>query len=310
MRKMKVLFVLALGIVILMMGFTSNVGAEGGKIRIAVLDFENKVPNGQADLGWGMADMLITALRETGRYTVLEREALADVLGEQDFAGSSRADNKTSIKKGKLLGAQLLIKGAITEFSYNTGGGNLGLGYKGFGLGTSSSTARAAADIRVVDAVTGEVIESHHDSVEAKSSGLQLSGSSNGFSFGVGGNKNSPLGKAARDLIEKMTNFIGTAISSHAIEGSAEPVLEGRVIKVDGPDMIYFNRGEDDGVKIGDKFDIYHPTESLVDPETGETLGSEKEFVGRVEVIKVDKKYSVVKSLSGESFVRNDIVQK
>ncbi|MCK4926622.1 hypothetical protein KAS10_04580, partial [Candidatus Aerophobetes bacterium] len=63
------------------------------KKRIAVAGFENKVEpwwSWHWDLGEGMSDMLVSALVDTGRFTVLEREALQDILAEQNLAEEGR----------------------------------------------------------------------------------------------------------------------------------------------------------------------------------------------------------------------------
>ena len=56
------------------------------KKRIAVAGFENKVRpwwSGHWEIGEGMSEMLVTALVNTGKFIVLERQALEDILKEQ-----------------------------------------------------------------------------------------------------------------------------------------------------------------------------------------------------------------------------------
>lgn len=281
---------------------------KGPKIRVAVLDFENKVPTGQADIGYGMSDMLITALNSTGRYTVLEREALADILGEQDFGRSSRAKRGTGPKLGKLLGAQLLIKGAVTEFSYNVDNSNIGIGYKGIGIGGSSSHARVACDIRIVDPTTGEILSSGHKERKVSASGFSISGSKNGISFALGANKNSPLGKAVRQIIQDLVVFVDDAVYQLNIKGVEVDKWEGRVIKVNGPEEIYITGGLEANHRPGQKLTVYRISETLTDPETGESLGGIKEEIGKLEIIKPSQKFSKCRALEGESFIRGDIV--
>ncbi|MDX1625916.1 MAG: CsgG/HfaB family protein, partial [Wenzhouxiangellaceae bacterium] len=70
---------------------------NGPKARIAVARFENKTAQSTGYAGWynpqigdGMADMLTTALVNSGRYIVLERANLDTVLNEQDLGASGR----------------------------------------------------------------------------------------------------------------------------------------------------------------------------------------------------------------------------
>src|SRR5512137_855541 len=49
---------------------------DGPKARIAVAKFEDKTRKGAGSIGEGMATMLTTALVNSGRYIVLERDSL------------------------------------------------------------------------------------------------------------------------------------------------------------------------------------------------------------------------------------------
>ena len=106
--------------------------------QIAVLDFEyGTVDNwwGQYDIGKGIADQLVDALVEDGSFRVIERKKLNQILGEQDFAASGRADPsaQTMAKIGKVLGVKYILVGSITKFSTEARGG--GVRVKGIGLG-------------------------------------------------------------------------------------------------------------------------------------------------------------------------------
>ena len=59
------------------------------KTRIAVSAFENKVKTPWGDPSWkigeGLPEMLTTELMKTGRFTVVERQAIGDVVREQEL---------------------------------------------------------------------------------------------------------------------------------------------------------------------------------------------------------------------------------
>jgi len=112
----------------------------------------------------GIRDMLITELFGVGRFIVLERAALDDVITEQEFAASARAGDKTRIPKGQLEGAELIVVGALTAFDAGVSGGALPvpvpLGDKGdFGIAhIRFKRGYVALDVRVIDARTGRVL--------------------------------------------------------------------------------------------------------------------------------------------------------
>lgn len=114
----------------------------------------------------GLRDMLTTELFGSGKFTVLERDALKDVLVEQEFSQSAGADAKTRIPLGQLEGAQLLVVGAITAFDAGLDGGSLPipvpLSRNGdFGiLQLSGKRGYVAMDLRVIDVKTGRVLSS------------------------------------------------------------------------------------------------------------------------------------------------------
>ena len=90
----------------------------GPRKTIAVADFENKAgAEAQWNLGNGMAEMLTTALVNTNRFIVVERQNIQGIIQEQDFSVSGRTINVGAPKIGSLLNTQILVSGAITEFS-------------------------------------------------------------------------------------------------------------------------------------------------------------------------------------------------
>lgn len=178
---------------------------NGPKARIVVADFENKMSGShhyRAEYGRGMTDMMKTALFQSNRYILLEREKLAAVEAE-------RARRKTAVK---LEDADIVVTAAITGFDPGQAGGAGGLGGNLGGLvgGVASSfkTARIAMDLRVIDVDTGRVIAA--TSVEGRSTGLsgnvagvggQLGGALSGFAKG-------PMETAIRDMIRTSVDFV------------------------------------------------------------------------------------------------------
>ena len=83
--------------------------------------------------------MLVQKLVTDGKYSVIERNAIDKVLGEQNFANSDRVDSSTAAKVGRILGVDAVIMGSITQFgrddkNMTVGGGGLG-GYGRVWLG-------------------------------------------------------------------------------------------------------------------------------------------------------------------------------
>ena len=75
---------------------------NGPKARIAVSRFTDKTGKGwwSGASGDGMADQLVTALFNSNRFIVLERQTLGDVLAEQDLGASGRVSQQTAAPIG------------------------------------------------------------------------------------------------------------------------------------------------------------------------------------------------------------------
>jgi len=119
------------------------------KFRIAVSRFENKT---YYPVSEGMTDMLTTALFQTGRFIVLERQNLDVVMAEQDLSRSGAVKKETTIASGELEGAEFLVVGAVTEFEPDVRGVNTPVG------GVKQS--HMAIDLRIVDSKTSRVLTS------------------------------------------------------------------------------------------------------------------------------------------------------
>ena len=99
--------------------------------------FENSTDGtGQAAVGTGMADQLADALIQSGKFVVIERQTLEDVIAEQDIAASGRAAVSETAQTGKIVPAQILIKGTVSEFEAETQKGGTGISISGISSGS------------------------------------------------------------------------------------------------------------------------------------------------------------------------------
>ena len=116
------------------------------------------------DVGSGLADILTTSILSTNRFRLLERSLLKQVTAEQDLGASSRVDPSKAAKLGRVIGADYLIMGRVTEFAWETrrAGGIGDVAGRLVGLKQSVTKARVAVDIHIVDADTSEIVGKFH----------------------------------------------------------------------------------------------------------------------------------------------------
>ena len=148
----------------LLLGAVAVANAAGDKPRIAVIEFKNKADNQWWYHGGAEAcqDVFVTELVKSGRFRVVEREALQALMQEKNLALSGDLDPKTAVRAGKLLGVDYILTGAVTEYgntstSVDTPGGVAkGRWIPGVSVGKNAFTA--AVNARLIDTETGEIV--------------------------------------------------------------------------------------------------------------------------------------------------------
>lgn len=202
---------------------------HGPKAAIAVADFEDKTVGSRQyrpAYGRGMADMLVTALFNTNRFIVLEREKLQAVIHEQDMGASGRFRQDTAAPIGELEGAQLLVIAAVTGFDPGTAGAAASARQRGglLGLGKDSvigslrggySQAHLALDLRIVDTATGRIVAATNVEGKAHSfdMGTSMLGSRSAGDLSVFAR--TPMEQAMRRAIEAAVEFVASQTPPH-----------------------------------------------------------------------------------------------
>lgn len=176
-----------------------NAPYNGPQYRIAVTGFDDKAST-QPGLSAGMRDMLADSLFNTGRFIVVEREHLSEVTKEQDLANTGRFRKDTAAPIGQLEGAQMLIRGTITEFQQDCKGGSVIL--------FSAKQACIAINIRVLDAATGRVLNATTVQGTSANNGVGLVFAGGSLPIGLGAFSNTPMEQAIRNCVETAVQYI------------------------------------------------------------------------------------------------------
>jgi curli biogenesis system outer membrane secretion channel CsgG len=249
-----------------------------------------------------LTEALTTSLVATSRFIVLERSALAQVQQEQDLGASGRVNKETSADLGKLMGAQVLITGDITSFTFKKSalGGKLTNVFKGVDAGLERVSASVSIDLRLIDAVTGEIIASIKGDGEAAQQGITADLTKDEKKYDGSVSLTTPLGKASREAIQK--SVAGILANVPKMKWSAR-VIDFR----DG--VVYLNAGTGYGMQPGMALEIFDPQPPLIDPESGRNLGAPDKLIGEVVIDKVEAQYSTTKAVSGTAFKRNQVVR-
>jgi curli biogenesis system outer membrane secretion channel CsgG len=181
---------------------------------LAVTDFTNDTAAGwwYGGVGRDLAGMLTNELASTGKFKLVERDKLAEVLDEQDLAASGRVTKSTGAKIGKLTGAQYLVTATLSAFEENVKGDGGGLSFRGISVGGKKEDAYLAVDLRVIDTTTGEVAYTRTIEARASGGGLNVGLYRGGFGGNLSKHEKTPTGKAIRAAIMYIAEYLECAM--------------------------------------------------------------------------------------------------
>ncbi len=271
----------------------------GPKRTIAVGAVDAIGPQASGSSGWNVggsvAAMLTTALQESGRFIVVERAAISQVLTEQQLAAHGVSGGSSAPMPGKIIPAQYLIEGSVTEFgAADEGHGvSVGAGSGSFtgGLALSRTSGSVAFDLRIVNTRTAAIERTVKVRHELHTTGIGLTTGYRGLA--LGGNKfwSSPLGKATRESLNDAVEQIAVGIAGGQWQGA--------IVEVAGP-TVYVNAGSAVGLKSGDSLVVQRASKVFTDPTTGEVLSQRQSILGTINLTKIEEK------LSSGSYVPSD----
>jgi len=157
--------------------------AAADKPRIAVIEFVNKADN---QYWWhggaaAMQDVFVTELVKSGKFRVMEREQIAAIMREKGLTLSGDIDPSTAMQIGKLLGVNYMLTGSVTEYGRTDAGAHGRSVGRLPGFNAGKSTFVAAANARIFDVSTGEILWAD----EARAEDSKVKVSVGGFGGGV-----------------------------------------------------------------------------------------------------------------------------
>ena len=297
--------------------------AADQKKSIAILNFDySTVQSGVAaifgtnqDVGKGVADLMVEKLVKSGKYRVIERKAIDKIMAEQNFSNSDRADSTTAAKIGRLMGADAIVMGSITQFGRddkktNVGGSVLGGRLSKYGVGgVGASKAKAVVGLsaRLVSVNTGEILAVASGVGESTRSGTNLVGGGGGAGAAAAGLVDMTSSNFADTVLGEAVNAAADKLAAE-LDGNAARLpttvvsLNGLVADVSGSSLV-LNIGSRAGVKVGDKLIVSRVGREIRDPATGKVIRRVEDRLGEITISEVDEG-SAVGNFSGTGPVK------
>jgi len=261
---------------------------------VAVLAFDNKAwfPL-KWNIGQGVRDILVDELVKSGCFSVVTRADLGAVLTELDIQSDAHFRKQGRAAKGKLKNVQYLIKGAVTDFSHVAGGGLRAVVIPYFWFGGRGSYAVMSVTLYVISIETGEIVASESLEGRAYAGSMDLQGTYKRVSIGGDAFYRTPLGRATKQVVEEAVE----RISVHVAREKWRP----RIAKVYPDGKVLLSGGVDRALKTGSVWGVYKPGEKILDPATGDLLGSEPPTrIALLKVVNVQAKLSEAEVLQGK----------
>jgi len=266
---------------------------KGPKLRVGVVNFQNKTPSKVLGIGEAAADILGTILQKTGRFIVIPQQDMSSILEQQRMGATGAINPDTAAKMGQILGLNAIVTGSITAYSETEEAQDY-LVYK-----KKSQIAKVTVDYRIVDTTTG--VQLMADS----GAGIYQKTTGGALGLGAKGGYDPDLRDGAlRDALTKaMVNMMKQLES--------QP-WKGKIAKVNG-NQVYINAGKKTGLKVGDRLDVYRVGEDIIDPDTQQKLGTTEDRVGQVLIQRNDigdkADMSIAVTASGMGFKKGDVVK-
>ncbi|HZZ36882.1 MAG TPA: CsgG/HfaB family protein [Caulobacteraceae bacterium] len=279
---------------------------QGLKRTVAVYQFQTADSATLAANADALTAMLTDALVRDGRFVVVERADLSNIATEQQLGAQASTTAETAAAAGQLIGASLIVRGAVTKFEPNASGSGVSIGGLGGGFGDNRVGVRGgralmAIALRVIDATTGQVLSVVKTQGTASSRQSEVSALGHGVgSISLVAMKATPLGQAAEDAINK-------AVPQIVLAAEREP-WSALVIEVDG-EKVYVNAGSEQNLEAGTVLHVRRKTKDLVDPRTGVVLERLMSEVGQIRIEAVRAKTSTAVVTAGVTPARGDLLQ-
>ena len=233
------------------------------KRKVAIARFSNETSYAKGlfydknndPMGKQAVDILSTKLASSGKFILLERQDYQLIKDELNIADNDGFQE---------IGADYLIIGSITEF------GRKNIGESKVFSRSKTQIVEAGISIRLIDVSTGQIIYSEESKGQAETS--------NKTTLGLG----------------KRTDY-DSSLSDKAISAAISQLVENIINNcLNRPWKSYFlsydqdgviiSGGESQGLRLGDRFDVFSKGRKVKNPQTGMFIELPGKRVGQITI--------------------------
>ena len=257
--------------------------------RLAVVDFIDKTDYGKGRLGIAAADILEGELQRSGKFTMVSHSGMDEVLNLQAVGQSGVMDPSTAMQAGRLIGANAIINGSVSEFGIKKSG----VSVPGI-VGTRTLVARAVVDVHLIDGATGVILLSETGEGTAETTATKI------LNIGGEGTYDETLaGKALRGAVQSLVDKIVARMETVPWQGYVLSSEDGTV---------WITGGQDLGLRKGMQFNVTTLPKQITAPN-GQVYAIPGQSKGALSVLEVMPNISQARLLHG-SAAKDDLVRQ
>ncbi len=239
----------------------------------------------------GSNSLLTTMIQRSGRFDIVARQDLSDILAEQDLAESGNVDmsDPQTARAGRLAGAGYVATVTVDNFQDVVATTS----FAGqFGDSTAERrTIQIQATLKIFDSSTGTLAEPISITIERTVLNELLPGV-------------AERGRATNALIGEVARQFATEAANELLDRLAPAKVIALTLGV-----ATLNRGEGTGIEVGQYWQLFFGGQQMIDPDTGESLGAEEVPIGWGKVVSVQPRVSRIEVIQDFGVDRGTIAR-
>ena len=220
------------------------------------------------------------------------------MLDESMNIENDRIPWPANMAKAPLKSSLYIIKGQIIKFDTGKLDASIKNSEKRDDLGPEN--AELEIKIQLVQNKTGRIVKEKKFRKISKSGKRPFSEDIDLASSEIFNQKPSSMGLALSSITKEIVEFVKYSISSS--------YLEGEIISINKEDVL-INIGQQNGVKVGDRFRVFSLGLSLADPLTEVDLGDIYVKMGVIRIVETMLGFSKAMVTTGEKFFQGNLVK-
>lgn len=233
---------------------------------------------------------LINSFQNTRKFKIVARSDLDKVLAEQNLGDSGNCDlNDPKVAKAfQLAGAEYGLVFELNDFQDILDFAEIG------GVRRVTRVIRTAATGKLWHTTTGVLKESmSFPALEAQETNMLRTNVAGGAD-----------GEGTDRLLIPMAHSIAKELAMRAID-----VMFPAKVLIRSATEVTINRGDGGGVQVGQEWAVFSLGEAIRDPDTGQLLGNDETYVGKVQITSIAPKFCKARIMEDKGIVRGAILR-